>query len=101
VGGSVFARVVHGDRRVTVGVIDLTGSANGRWSEATGPGRVSSVTVRVLLDHPERWNADAAVLGDGDRFGPVPSRTIVHRQGRALEIELPLAGGWSVLRLTA
>jgi dextranase len=101
VGGSVFARVVQSDRRITVGVVDLSGSAHGRWSEPTGPGSVSSVTVRVLLDHPERWEAAGAVLGDGDRFAAVPSLVVDHRQGRALEVDLPVVAGWSVLRLTA
>ena len=54
VGGALFARVVHAEGRVTVGVVDLTGSQTGRWSEPTEKGSASSVTLRVLLDHPER-----------------------------------------------
>jgi len=100
VGGALFARVVHAECRVTVGVVDLTGSQNGRWSEPTAKGSVSSVTLRVLLDHPENWRAEAAVLGaGGDRFAPIFAREVPHRQGRALEMELPLVAGWSVLRL--
>jgi dextranase len=101
VGGALFARVVHSEGRVTVGLVDLTGSENGRWSEPTPKGSLSSATVRVLLDHPQRWRADAAVLGaGGDRFAPLPAREVPHRQGRALEVDLPLVGGWSVLRMT-
>jgi dextranase len=101
VGGAVFGRVVHSERQVTIGVVDLTGSQNGRWSEPTEKGSVSSVTVRVLLAHPEKWRVEAAVLGaKGDRFAPLPTREVPHRQGRALEAELPLVDGWSVLRVT-
>ncbi|HEX3617707.1 MAG TPA: glycoside hydrolase family 66 protein [Solirubrobacteraceae bacterium] len=100
VGGGVFARVVQTDERIVVGVIDLTGSGSGRWSETTAAGSVTTVTVRTLVDHPERWIAEAAVLGEaGGRFMPLQARDVPHRQGRALEVELPLASGWSVLRL--
>jgi dextranase len=100
IGGALFARVVHAEGLVTVGVVDLTGSRNGRWSEPTAKGSVSSVTLRVLLDHPEKWRAEAAVLGaGGDRFTTLLTRDVPHRRGRAVEVELPLASGWSVLRL--
>jgi hypothetical protein len=100
VGGALFARVVHADGLVTVGVVDLTGSTNGRWSEPTERGSVSSVTVRVLLDHPDRWRSSVAVLGaDDDRFAPVDAHEVPHRQGRALEVALPIVSGWSILRL--
>ena len=57
--------------------------------------------VRVLLDRPDEWRATAAVLGEaGDRFGPIAVRPVGHREGRAVEVELPLAEGWSVLRLS-
>ena len=100
IGGALFARVVHAEGRVTVGVVDLTGSQNGRWSEPTAKGSVSSVTLRVLLDHPEKWRAEVAVLGaGGDRFAPLLARDVPHRRGRAVEVELPLASGWSILNL--
>jgi dextranase len=100
VGGALFARVVHGGDWVTVGVVDLTGSPSGRWSEPTAKGSVSAVTLRVLVDRPENWTVDAAVLGAaGGRFGHLDSREVPHRQGHALEVELPLVSGWSVLRV--
>jgi hypothetical protein len=100
VGGSVFARVVHGQDLIGIGVVDLTGSENAKWSELTAAGKLSKVTVRVLLDRPESWRADAAVLGTlGGRFSPINSVVVSHRQGRALEVEIPLVEGWSVLRL--
>lgn len=100
VGGALFARVVHAEGLITVGVVDLTGSANGRWSELTDKGSVSSATVRVLLDRPDRWETSVAVLGaNDDRFTRAIAKEVPHRQGRALEVELPLASGWSILRL--
>jgi len=100
VGSALFARVVQADGRVTISVLDLTGSQNGRWSEPTPKGDVSSVTLKVLLDHPEHWRADAAVLGaGGDRFAPLVAREVPHRQGRALELEVPIVSGWSVVRV--
>jgi dextranase len=100
VGGVLFARVVHSEGLVSVGVVDLTGSKDGRWSEPTERGSVSSVTIRVLLDHPGSWHTGAAVLGThDDRFAPILAKEVAHRQGRALEVELPIVSGWSVLRL--
>lgn len=99
-GRSVFSRVMHADGLVAVGVLDLTGSANGRWSEATERGHVSSVTVKVLVDDPSRWRVEAAVLGlEGDRFASIDHSVVPHRQGRAIEVEMPVVDGWSVLRL--
>jgi dextranase len=101
VGGGVFARVVHADAVVTVGVVDLTGSVNGKWSEPTAQGTVSEVTIRVLVDHPNAWTPYAAVLGAVDEhFAVIDSVIVPHRQGRALEVTLPLVEGWSVLRLS-
>jgi len=100
VGEALFARVVHGEGRVAIGVLDLTGSQRGRWSDPTAAGKVTSARVTVLVDRPENWRAEAAVLGAGaDRFLPVASQEVKHRQGRALEVELSLVSGWSVLRL--
>jgi hypothetical protein len=100
-GNGVFARVFHGEDHIAVGVIDLTGSANGRWSETTAKGSVSTVKVKVLVGHPEQWRVEAAVLGaDDGRFMPLPARNVQHRQGRALEVDLPLVDGWSVLRVS-
>jgi dextranase len=100
VGGSLFARVVHSEHHVAVGVVDLSGSPNGLWSEPTAPGTCRSVRARVLLPHPEQWTASAAVLGqDGGRFMPLPFTVVPHRQGRAVEVELAVRSGWSVLRL--
>jgi dextranase len=99
-GGALFARVVHSEGCVAVGVVDLSGSPNGLWSEPTAPGTCRSVRVRVLLPAPEQWQASAAVLGlGGDRFAPLPFTVVPHRQGRAVQVELPVQSGWSVLRL--
>ena len=100
-GGTVFGRVVRTEDCIAVGIVDLTGSVNGSWSEPTAPGRCQSVRARVLLDEPESWNAGVAVLGrSGDRFTRVPLNVVEHREGRAAELEVPLGSGWSVLRMT-
>ncbi len=100
VGGSLFARVIQAVGSVTVGVVDLTGSEHGEWSAPTTRGTVSSVTIRVLVGHPNAWTPHAAVLGAKDEhFEPIDSVIVPHRQGRALEVTLPLIDGWSVLRL--
>ncbi len=101
VGGALFARVVHTESSVVIGVVDLTGSEHGSWAERTAPGRVQSATVTVLVDRPDRWQADAAILGHMEgRFMEIQSRVVAHRQGRALQVDLPVPGGWSVLRVT-
>jgi dextranase len=100
-GGSAFARVVHGPDHVAIGVLDLSGSEHGSWSEPTLPGRLDEVTVRVLLARPDRHSVRVAVLGRGDgRFEPVHAEEVRHRQGRALQFRMPLVGGWSVARVT-
>jgi dextranase len=102
VGGAGFARVMQSQGRISVGVLDLTGSTNGRWSEPTEAGSITSVTIRVLVDHPESWRAEGAILGSRhDGFTDLPAAIIDHRQGQALEVELPVLAGWSVLRLTS
>lgn len=99
-GGSVFARVVSTDDYVAVGALDLSGSAAGRWSETTASGECRGVRVRILRDRPERWEAAGAVLGHrGGQFVPLGARTVEHREGLALEVELPVVSGWSILRL--
>jgi hypothetical protein len=101
VGASVFARICRSEDTVTVGVLDLTGSENGKWSAPTSPGLVTSVTIRTLVDAPSDWVPWAAVLGARDEhFATIESSVVPHRQGRALEVTLPLIDGWSVLRLS-
>jgi dextranase len=100
-GGSLFARVVHTSDAVVVSLIDLSGSTNGSWSEGTRPGTCSVARVSVLIDRPEEWRADAAVLGrNGGRFAQLATETGPHREGRAVICDVPLVDGWSVLRLT-
>jgi dextranase len=100
-GGAPCARVVRHDGCIAVGVADLTGSPDGSWQQPTGLGRCNEVTVTVLLADPSRWTPAVAVLGqDGGMFRPASAVERVHREGRALEIRLPLAAGWSVLRLS-
>jgi dextranase len=101
VGGAVFARVVRSEDCVAVSVLDLTGSAHGSWSEPTAPGRCRSVGVRLLLPAPGTWRAAVATLGGHrDRFVPATVTPANHREGRAVEVEVPIGSGWSVLRLT-
>jgi dextranase len=101
VGGAVLARVVRSEGCVAVGVLDLSGSAHGSWSEPTAPGRCRSLQARLLLDDPERWKAAVATLGQsGDRFVAAPFTVVDHREGRAAALEVPIEAGWSVLRMT-
>jgi dextranase len=99
-GRSVYARVVRHEDCIAISVLDLTGSPAGSWQSPTAPGIRRQVTVTVLVDEPGRWTAAAAVLGQsGDRFVPVPAAPRAHREGSAIEIKMPVATGWSVLRL--
>jgi dextranase len=99
-GGKLFSRVVHTTNTVVVSVIDLSGSVEGSWAAGTERGICESATVTVLVDRPERWRAQLAVLGhEGGRFLPVELREVAHREGRAVACEVSLEAGWSVLRL--
>lgn len=101
VGGTVFARVVRSEHCVAISVLDLTGSANGSWSEPAQAGRCRGVRVRALLDDPAQWAAAVMVLGGGgDDFRAVPMQVADHREGLAGEVAVPMVAGWSVLRLT-
>ena len=100
VGGALFARVSHVEDCIAVGLVDLTGSTDGSWSEPTARGRVTSAMVQVLVDRPERWRAESSAVGVGDgRFHPLAVRDVAHRQGRALEVDVPIGEGWAVLRV--
>jgi dextranase len=99
VGGSLFTRVRRDRRRVVVSVMDLRGSADGSWSSATAPGEQGEIEVVVVLEHPERWRTDVAVLGqDGGRFIPVTTESREMREGTGLVCRMPLVTGWSVVR---
>ena len=99
-GQSVYARVIRHTDCIVVSALDLTGSSAGSWQTPTAPGECGRVTVTVLLDEPGSWAAAAAVLGrNGDRFEPVAGVPRAHREGTAIEIEVPVVAGWSVLRL--
>lgn len=99
-GGAVFARVVRTDHTIAVSVLDLSGSPEGRWTDPTGEGKCQEVEVSVLVDVPERWAGEAAILGRrGGRFSPIAAEDTSHREGRALKFRLPVDSGWSVLRV--
>jgi hypothetical protein len=104
VAGALFVRVARRDGVVAVSLLDLSGSADGSWTSPTEPGTCETARVTVLVDDPSRWSADLAVLedtGDGDgRFSPARWEERSHREGRAVEFEVPVAGGWSILRFT-
>jgi dextranase len=100
VGGGLFCRVRRHEGRVAVGLIDLTGSANGSWSSRTASGSCRSAEVTILVEEPETWRAQMAVLGfEGGRFLDVPTGVSAHREGRAVTCSVPLESGWTVLRL--
>jgi dextranase len=100
IGNAVFARVVRGDNVIAVSLLDLTGSDDGAWTSPTQPGDCTEAEVSVLVVSPERWSAQAAVLGrDHGRFAPLNTVESAHREGRAISCRVPIVAGWSVLRL--
>jgi dextranase len=100
VGGVLFTRVVRDGHTIVVSMIDLSGSRDGSWSEATARGTCSAATVAALVEQPGRWRACVAALGrDGGRFAPVELEVGSHREGRVVTCDVPIVDGWSVLRL--
>jgi dextranase len=100
-GQAVYARVVRHQDCVAVSVLDLTGSQAGSWRSGTAAGHCREVTVTLLVDRPAPWAADVAVLGRGDgRFRPAEAEPRAHREGVAIEVRVPVAAGWSVLRVS-
>jgi hypothetical protein len=99
VGGTLFTRVRRGDHRIAVSILDLRGSRDGSWSSGTAPGVRDEVVVTVVVEHPERWRAEVAVLGiDGGRFTSLEIESCVMREGRGLRCRVPMEEGWSVVR---
>jgi dextranase len=99
-GGALFARVVHTETTVVVGLLDLSGSTNGSWSEGTAPGVCTAAKVAALVAAPEQWRACVATLGrNGGRFTPTQLQNEPHREGRAVACEVPIVAGWTVVRL--
>ena len=100
-GGSLFCRVRRGADLVVVGALDLSGSAHGEWTSGTKEGMCVAADISILVDEPSRWQAHVAVLGkNAGRFEPVSASTTPMREGNGLRVSVPLASGWSVLRLT-
>jgi dextranase len=101
-GGTMFVRVRRGDGLIAVSLLDLTGSAGGSWTEGAGPGRCEYARVSVLVDEPQRWRADVALVDrEGGRFHPVRLAEVAQREGRGVSCTVPVSGGWAVLRLKA
>lgn len=98
--GTLFARVVRRDAMTAISLIDLSGSASGSWTRRTKRSKRRDAKVRLLVANPERCRAEVAVLGrSGGRFRRVALAQTSHREGRAVEAVIPIAEGWSVLRL--
>jgi dextranase len=98
-GGAVFTRVRRRDDTVVVSVLDLSGASEGSWRHPSEAGSCREAVVTVLVDVPEKWRAQAAVLGVNDgRFTPLESHEVAHREGRALSCLVSLVDGWSVVR---
>lgn len=99
VGGGLFTRVRRNQHRVVVSVLDLRGSADGSWSSGTTSGEQDELEVIVVVEHPERWRAEVAVLGREDgRFIPVLTESRKMREGNGLVCRVSLVTGWSVAR---
>jgi dextranase len=98
-GGTVFARVRRREDTVVVGVMDLSGATEGSWRHTSGAGQCREAVVTVLVDSPEKWRVQAAVLGaNNDRFVALEAHEVAHREGRALSCMVPVVDGWSVVR---
>jgi dextranase len=101
VGGALFSRVVRRPSAVTVSLIDLTGSTSGSWLSGTDAGSCREAAVRMLVDEPERWRAEAAILGISDgRFRAVQLARERHREGVAVAVTVPVLSGWTVVRFS-
>lgn len=99
--GVVFARVVRSGPVTAVTCLDLSGSRNGSWAEPTAAGTAGEALVRLLVTAPERCRAEVATLdAAGGRFQPAELGEVAHREGRAVELSLPLRRGWAVARVT-
>lgn len=100
-GGHLFARVRRGRGWLAVSLVDLTGSAHGRWTEPAAAGVGGGVTVSVALPEPGRWRAEAASAGvAGGAFRPLALRVVPHDEGTALAVDLADVHAWSVVRLS-
>ncbi len=100
--GAVFARVARHESTIAIGCLDLTASESASWMKPSGFSTPRTVRVRVLAPAPAHAGVEAAVLGDhGDRFLAVPFQRVEHREGTAIEFELPVIAGWSVARVHA
>ena len=78
-GQALFARVVRQDGWVAVGVVDLTGSANGQWSAADGGG---PLPIRPCPSAP-RASGGMVGFGGGPRRIRRSLHILDHQRGRA------------------
>lgn len=100
-GRSLFARVFRDEHLVAVSLIDLSGSDDGSWLSATKKGTCTIADVEVLLDAPESWLVEVAVLGlDQGRFETADYVAARMREGGGIRVSVSIDEGWSVLRLT-
>jgi dextranase len=97
--GCLFVRVVRTGSTTAIGCIDLSGSVDGSWATPTNKARLREARIQLLVAAPERCRAAVAVLGANDgRFQAAELIPAEHREGRAVELRLPIVEGWSVAR---
>ena len=100
IGGALYVRVLRSDDFVVVSLLDLSGSDDGSWASPTAAGACTHASVEVLIDSPDRWRVETAVLGrDEGRFTPLATSVTSMREGRGISCVVPLVGGWTVLRM--
>ncbi|MGC2174172.1 MAG: glycoside hydrolase family 66 protein, partial [Acidimicrobiales bacterium] len=100
-GSSLFVRVFRDEHLIAVSLIDLSGSDDGSWLSATKRGTCTSADVEVLLDSPESWLVEIAVLGrNRGRFETADYVAAGMREGVGIRVSVSIDEGWSVLRLT-
>jgi len=98
-GESLAADRASPAEEVRADVADLTASAAGSLETGTDEGTCREASVELLVEQPESWRADAAVLGAADdRFRAARLTPKEHREGAAVAATVPVVSGWTVVR---
>lgn len=95
-GSGLLVRVRRGEGWLAVGLVNLTGSARGLWTEPCGPARPVPASVGALLDDPERYRARVTALGAEAADG-VDLRLEATERGTVAWVDLPAVRTFTVV----